>query len=149
MLFRSWLTDESALRPKLLRHFEAGVVPRVELVGRQLSSGEDVDLHVIVDRSETPYVTRLDAGRLEMWLVSMRGPLVDTSLKCLYLVVRSLDPTGRGRKRWMNRWKAALTTSATPSEARTPPTETRNSHRQSPDQPAGPNPLLATHGRTG
>jgi hypothetical protein len=29
-------------------------------------------------------------------------------LKCLYLAVMSLDPTGRGRKRWTNRWKAAL-----------------------------------------
>lgn len=38
-------------------------------------------------------------------------------LKCLYLVVRSLDPTGRGRKRWMNRWKPALTPSQSPSKA--------------------------------
>lgn len=30
------------------------------------------------------------------------------ALKCLYLAVRSLDPTGRGRKRWTNRWKPAL-----------------------------------------
>ena len=27
---------------------------------------------------------------------------------CLYLVTRSLDPTGRGRARWMMRWKPAL-----------------------------------------
>jgi hypothetical protein len=26
----------------------------------------------------------------------------------LYLVVASLDPTGRGRQRWTNRWKTAL-----------------------------------------
>ncbi len=31
-----------------------------------------------------------------------------TALKCLYLAVISLDPTGKGRKRWTNRWKAAL-----------------------------------------
>jgi hypothetical protein len=30
------------------------------------------------------------------------------ALKCLYLAVTSLDPTGKGRKRWTNRWKAAL-----------------------------------------
>ncbi len=30
------------------------------------------------------------------------------ALKCLYLVTRSLDPTGRGRARWVIRWKAAL-----------------------------------------
>jgi hypothetical protein len=29
-------------------------------------------------------------------------------LKCLYLTIVSLDPTGRGRRRWTNRWKAAL-----------------------------------------
>jgi putative transposase len=30
------------------------------------------------------------------------------AMKCLYLVTRSLDPTGRGRARWVIRWKAAL-----------------------------------------
>jgi transposase-like protein len=30
------------------------------------------------------------------------------ALKCLYLVTRSLDPTGRGRARWMMRWKPAI-----------------------------------------
>ena len=39
-------------------------------------------------------------------------------LKCLYLVVRSLDPTGRGRKRWMNRWKPALNAFAITFEGR-------------------------------
>ena len=29
-------------------------------------------------------------------------------MKCLYLAIMSLDPTGRGRQRWTNRWKAAL-----------------------------------------
>ena len=30
------------------------------------------------------------------------------ALKCLYMAIMSLDPTGKGRKRWTNRWKAAL-----------------------------------------
>jgi transposase-like protein len=30
------------------------------------------------------------------------------ALKCLYLVTRSLDPTGAGRARWTMRWKPAL-----------------------------------------
>jgi transposase-like protein len=30
------------------------------------------------------------------------------ALKCLYLVTRSLDPTGQGRARWAVRWKPAL-----------------------------------------
>ena len=30
------------------------------------------------------------------------------ALKCVYLAIMSLDPTGRGRQRWSNRWKEAL-----------------------------------------
>ena len=42
--------------------------------------------------------------------VNARGhfPSEQAALKCLYLAVMSLDPTGKGRKRWSNRWKAAL-----------------------------------------
>jgi len=42
--------------------------------------------------------------------VNARGhfPTEQAALKCLYLTTMSLDPTGRGRKRWSNRWKAAL-----------------------------------------
>ena len=29
-------------------------------------------------------------------------------MKCLYLVTRSLDPTGQRRARWTMRWKPAL-----------------------------------------
>jgi transposase-like protein len=35
-------------------------------------------------------------------------PSDQAALKRLYLAIRSLDPTGRGRKRWTNRWKAPL-----------------------------------------
>ena len=35
-------------------------------------------------------------------------PNEQAAMKCLYLVVRSLDPTGQGSERWMNRWKPAL-----------------------------------------
>jgi putative transposase len=42
--------------------------------------------------------------------VKARGhfPTEQAALKCVYLAVMSLDPTGAGRKRWMNRWKGAL-----------------------------------------
>jgi len=42
--------------------------------------------------------------------VKARGhfPNEQAALKCVYMAVMSLDPTGKGRKRWMNRWKAAL-----------------------------------------
>jgi putative transposase len=41
--------------------------------------------------------------------VNARGhfPAEQAALKCLYLAVMSLDPTGKGRKRWSNRWKGA------------------------------------------
>ncbi|MGI5182412.1 IS256 family transposase [Dactylosporangium sp. CA-152071] len=42
--------------------------------------------------------------------VNARGhfPNELAAMKILYLTVMSLDPTGRGRQRWSNRWKAAL-----------------------------------------
>jgi putative transposase len=42
--------------------------------------------------------------------VRARGhfPNEQSALKCLYLVTRSLDPTGGGRARWVIRWKPAL-----------------------------------------
>jgi putative transposase len=42
--------------------------------------------------------------------VNARGhfPTDQAALKVLYLAVVSLDPTGKGRQRWTNRWKAAL-----------------------------------------
>jgi putative transposase len=42
--------------------------------------------------------------------VKARGhfPNEQAALKCVYLAVMSLDPTGTGRERWITRWKAAL-----------------------------------------
>ncbi len=42
--------------------------------------------------------------------VRARGhfPTEAAAVKCVYLAVMSLDPTGTGRKRWTNRWKRAL-----------------------------------------
>lgn len=42
--------------------------------------------------------------------VRARGhfPNEQAALKCIYLAVMSLDPTGTGRKRWITRWKSAL-----------------------------------------
>jgi hypothetical protein len=35
-------------------------------------------------------------------------PTEQAALKCVYLAIMSLDPIGKGRKRWSNRWKEAL-----------------------------------------
>ena len=52
--------------------------------------------------------------------VRARGhfPNDTAALKCLYLVTRSLDPTGRGRARWAMRWKPALNAFAITSQGR-------------------------------
>jgi transposase-like protein len=45
-------------------------------------------------------------------------PNEQAAMKCLYLVVRSLDPTGKGATRWMNRWKSPLNAFALTFEGR-------------------------------
>ena len=42
--------------------------------------------------------------------VKARGhfPTETAALKCVYMALMSLDPTGTGRQRWSNRWKEAL-----------------------------------------
>ncbi|SNR61376.1 Transposase, Mutator family [Haloechinothrix alba] len=56
--------------------------------------------------------------------VRARGhfPTQQAALKCLYLVTRSLDPTGRGRARRAMRWKPALNAFAITLDGRTTPT---------------------------
>jgi len=58
--------------------------------------------------------------------VRARGhfPTEQAALKCLYLVTRSLDPTGRGRSRWITRWKPALNAFAITFEGRPTPSTT-------------------------
>jgi putative transposase len=58
--------------------------------------------------------------------VKARGhfPTEQAALKCLYLVTRSLDPTGRGRARWAMRWKPALNAFAITFADRFPAAET-------------------------
>jgi transposase-like protein len=58
--------------------------------------------------------------------VNARGhfPTEQAALKCLYLVTRSLDPTGRGRARWVIRWKAALNAFDLAFEGRLTPSTT-------------------------
>jgi putative transposase len=52
--------------------------------------------------------------------VRARGhfPTERAAVKCLYLTIRSLDPRGRGRARWINRWKPALNAFAVTFEGR-------------------------------
>jgi putative transposase len=58
--------------------------------------------------------------------VKARGhfPTEQAAMKCLYLVTRSLDPTGRGQARWTMRWKPALNAFAITFADRWPAAET-------------------------
>ena len=58
--------------------------------------------------------------------IKARGhfPSEQAALKCLYLVTRSLDPTGQGRTRWTMRWKPALNAFAITFADRWPAAET-------------------------
>jgi len=58
--------------------------------------------------------------------IKARGhfPSEQAALKCLYLVTRSLDPTGTGRARWAMRWKPALNAFAITFSDRFPAAET-------------------------
>jgi hypothetical protein len=58
--------------------------------------------------------------------VRARGhfPNEQAALKCLYLATRALDPTGRGRARWVVRWKPALNAFAITFEGRIVPSTT-------------------------
>src|SRR5271169_4179874 len=58
--------------------------------------------------------------------VKARGhfPTEQAAIKCLYLVTRSLDPTGTGRTRWTMRWKPALNAFAITFADRFPSPET-------------------------
>lgn len=72
--------------------------------------------------------------------VRARGhfPNEAAALKCLYLVTRSLDPTGRGRARWVIRWKAALNAFAITFDGRINPSINEGARwhiRQRPDSP--------------
>jgi putative transposase len=58
--------------------------------------------------------------------IKARGhfPSEQAALKCLYLVTRSLDPTGTGQTRWTMRWKPALNAFAITFSDRFPAAET-------------------------
>ncbi|GAA2716644.1 hypothetical protein Apa02nite_100220 [Actinoplanes palleronii] len=56
-------------------------------------------------------------------VVRARGhfPNETAALKCVYMALMSLDPTGAGRRRWTMRWKAPLNAFQTAFEGRLDP----------------------------
>ncbi len=52
------------------------------------------------------------------------SPTRHAALKCVYMALMSLDPTGKGRKRWTMRWKAPLNAFQIAFEGRLTPNNT-------------------------
>jgi transposase-like protein len=60
--------------------------------------------------NSTRFTTTLSVNARIRKAVRARGhfPNETAALKCVYMALMSLDPTGKGRKRWTMRWKAPL-----------------------------------------
>ncbi|MCW2872661.1 transposase, partial [Actinacidiphila oryziradicis] len=84
----------------------------------------DLEVHAATSKTlSTPRTSRSgnhNAAELKITMESVnarirkavraRGhfPNEAAALKCVYMALMSLDPTGKGRKRWTMRWKAPL-----------------------------------------
>lgn len=68
----------------------------------------DWDLEIRRVLSSTNAIESLNARFRRSIKARGHFPSDMAALKCLYLTVRSLDPTGKGQVRWMNRWKPVL-----------------------------------------
>ena len=64
--------------------------------------------------------------------VKARGhfPNEAAALKCVYMAIMSLDPTGTGQRRWSMRWKPASTPSTSPSTGACPQAASRPNQHQ-------------------
>jgi len=68
----------------------------------------DYDLEIRTVLCSTNAIESLNARYRRAVRARGHFPTEQAALKCLYLVTRSLDPTGRGQARWTQRWKPAL-----------------------------------------
>lgn len=98
---REWLEQQAA--SGLLEH--AGDGPEIGDVPLQ-PVDYDVEIRKVI--CSTNAIESLNARYRRA--VKARGhfPTEQAALKCLYLVTRALDPTGKGQARWAMRWKPAL-----------------------------------------
>ncbi len=70
-------------------------------------------------------------------------PNEQAAMKCPYLVVRSLDPTGSGQQPWISRWKPAPNAFAITFEGRLFQTHQSHQEQATPDQ-LHPKPTVPT-----
>ena len=81
-------------------------ISSVEQMTRRISTSFDKEIRSVI--CTTNSIESLNS-RIRR-AVNARGhfPTEQAALKCVYLAIMSLDPTGKGRKRWVSRWKAPL-----------------------------------------
>jgi transposase-like protein len=84
----------------------------------------DYDLEIRTVICSTNAIESLNARYRRAIKARGHFPTEQAALKCLYLVTRSLDPTGVGRARWVTRWKPALNAFAITFSDRFPAAET-------------------------
>ena len=84
----------------------------------------DLDIEVRNLLSSTNAIESLNARYRRAVRARGHFPTEQAALKCLYLVTRSLDPTGSGRTRWTMRWKPVIDAFAITFGDRWPAAET-------------------------
>ena len=84
----------------------------------------DYDLEIRKVLCSTNAIESLNARYRRAVKAGGHFPSEQAAIKCLYLVTRSLDPTGTGRARWAMRWKPALNAFAITFGDRFPAAET-------------------------
>ena len=84
----------------------------------------DYDLEIRTVLCSTNAIESLNARYRRAIKARGHFPTEQAAMKCLYLVTRSLDPTGRGGVRWTMRWKPALNAFAITFADRWPAAET-------------------------
>jgi putative transposase len=81
----------------------------------------DYDLEIRIVICSTNAIESLNARYRRAVRARGHFPTEQAAMKCIYLVTRSLDPTGRGKTRWAMRWKPALNAFAITFEGRIVP----------------------------
>jgi transposase-like protein len=84
----------------------------------------DYDLEIRIVICSTNAIESLNARYRRAVRARGHFPTEQAAMKCLYLVTRSLDPTGKGQARWTMRWKPALNAFPTTFAGRWPAAET-------------------------
>jgi putative transposase len=84
--------------------------------------GYDLEIRTVICPANA--IESLSARYRRAVKASGHFPAEQAAIKCLYLVTRSLDPTGTGRTRWTMRWKPALNAFAITFADRFPSAET-------------------------